>query len=108
MQRTPHILSIAGRVIVSALLFWALDTHAYGYFTLLRWVTFAISAYLGFLAFRQKLQPWIWMLVFVMILFNPLAPIHFGRETWEIIDCVTALFLLSTIPFIREDKRPSH
>lgn len=57
----------------------------YGYFTILRWaVTVGTVA-----ALMTWPRAWWWgyvALVPIVILFNPLAPVHLSRQTWRVID----------------------
>ena len=38
---------------------------------------------------------WAWALVPLAILFNPVAPLHFSRSTWQTLDIVAAVVLVS-------------
>lgn len=96
------VFSVFARVICVALLFWALDKHPYEYFTILRWVTFLLSAYLGYLSYRQKRSGWIWAFVVLVLLFNPFVPARFGRDTWKILDVGAGVVMLLSIFFLRE------
>lgn len=75
----------------------------YGYYILLRWVV-SISAVIianGF--YKSGLKGW--MLVFgaVAFLFNPIVPIYLSKETWVLIDFVSAiLFFISAYSIKRK------
>ena len=105
MTITYSIPSLLARAANAALLFWALDRHRYSYFTTLRWVTCAVSAYLAYMAYNQKLKPWAVTFGIVAILFNPIVPVHLDRDTWKVIDVATGVFLIISMIFVREDKK---
>lgn len=91
------------RLIAAALLVWALDRHAYGYYKLLRWVVCGTGTYSAFLALASNKITWVWVLGIIAVVFNPLIPVHLDRDTWSIIDTVAAgAFVVSTF-FVREE-----
>lgn len=93
-NKLPAILS-------SVLLFLAILDWPYGYYTLLRIIITAVSAYYAYYLYENKLNEtlkfWFWGLIFIAILFNPIFPIYLDRETWGLIDIITALFFVGMI-----------
>jgi len=72
----------------------------YGFFILLRLIVFGTTAYLAWISYRLNKYPWIWLFGFTAIIFNPLFPIHLGRDLWILVDILTAVFLIvSTLLF---------
>lgn len=68
----------------------------YGYYILLRWVVTASAIFLIWVAYDLKKTFWLFSMVIVAILFNPIIPVHLDKETWVIIDFIVAvLFLIS-------------
>ena len=101
-MKTQLLFSVVARIVASALLFWALARHQYGYFILLRWVVCGTSAFCAYLSYSLKRVLWAWLFALLALLFNPLAPIHLDRQTWGYFDVATGLFLLASIFFIKE------
>lgn len=62
----------------------------YGFFILLRWVVSGCALYVATAAHHQKSSGWMWIMVGIAVLFNPLIPIHLRRDTWQVIDFVAA------------------
>lgn len=95
-------------LVASAFLFIALANGLpYGYFTLLRFIVCAITAYLAYLAYEENNESfWVWIFGFIAVLFNPIFLIHLNREVWFPIDLITGIFLLVTI-FIFKSKEKS-
>lgn len=83
-------------IIISAIfLFLAMiEGWPYGFFTLLRLVVFGTSAYISWLAYKTEQQVWTWVFSFIALVFNPLIPLHLGRDLWMIIDLLVAVFLI--------------
>jgi hypothetical protein len=94
--------SVVSRIVASALLFWALAQHQYGYFVLLRWIVCGVSIYCSYLSYSKNIIHWTWVFGFVALLFNPLAPIGLDRHTWAYLDIAIGFLLLSSIFFIKE------
>ena len=85
-------------LIAVAFLFLALfDGWPYGFFTLLRFVVFASTAYIALMAYEQKKEKWVWIFGFLAVLFNPFIVIHLDREIWSVIDLIVGVFLISSI-----------
>jgi len=65
---------------------------AYGYFILLKWVVTVCSGWVCYDLFSKKPQSRA-LVVFILItlLFNPIVPISFHKDTWVIIDAITAI-----------------
>ena len=81
----------------------ALDKNPIQYYTNLRWVTCLAAAMLVWRGDRQGSLKWAYMLVPVVILFNPIIPIHLhGKKfdilkTWQALDIVTAVVMVLTV-----------
>jgi uncharacterized membrane protein len=80
-------------VIAAALLLIALADLPYGYYTFLRIFVCATSAFGALRAHQSNQSPWALVLAGGAILFNPVIPIYFSRETWAIIDVVAAVII---------------
>ncbi|MFA4907250.1 MAG: DUF6804 family protein [archaeon] len=85
-------------VISVVFLFLAMiEGWPYGFFTLLRLVVFGTTVYLSWLACKSKKQAWIWIFGFIALVFNPLIPLHLGRDLWVVVDLLVAVFLIISI-----------
>ena len=97
--------------VAASFLFMALfDGWQYGFFTLLRFVVFATTTYVAWMAYEEQKEKWVWIFGFVAVLFNPFFPVHLTREIWFVIDLISGVFLLATIFFFRlhgEHEKPS-
>lgn len=101
-MKTYFSVSGIARLVAAALLIWALARHPYGYYKLLRWVVCGAGAYSAFVALASEKMAWVWILGIIAVVFNPLIPVHLDRDTWAIIDVVTAgVFIVSTF-LVRE------
>ncbi len=62
----------------------------YSVFILLRWVVSGGAALLALVAHEEEASGWMWVMVGVLIVFNPFVPIHLRRDTWRILDLLAA------------------
>lgn len=79
------------KIVATLLLLIALGDLEYGYYQLLRWLITGASAYSAFWAYGNGSKSWMWLFVVLAILFNPVAPIHLEKSTWQVIDLITAV-----------------
>jgi hypothetical protein len=85
-------------LIATAFLFAALfDGWPYGFFTLLRFVVFASSAYVAWMAYEVQKEKWVWIFGFLAVLFNPFIVIHLDREIWSVIDLIVGVFMIISL-----------
>lgn len=94
-----QILSLMPSPVIymaSALLGLAVLPLPYGFYTFVKIVTTAVFTWAAVIEYRQNTSPMmIWILVLVAILFNPIILIHLTRETWQLLD-IMALIILVT------------
>ena len=85
-------------LIAAAFLFLALiDGWPYGFFTLLRFIIFAITAYIALMSYDAKKEIWVWIFGFLAVLFNPFIIVHFTREIWIVIDLIVGIFMIISV-----------
>jgi hypothetical protein len=76
------------------------------FYTLLRWVCCATFAYSAVAAFRMKRIGWTWSFAILAVLFNPIAPVHLKRDTWQIIDGLSIfVIVVAAVVFWRASKQ---
>lgn len=71
----------------------ALAPLPYGYYTLMRIVVCGAAAFIAYSVYQRQGKVSVWVLVMggMVLLFNPLIPIHLSREIWAPIDVISAL-----------------
>lgn len=95
MKKIENI-TILKTISILALLF-ALGSHPYSYYQLLRWFTCGVSCYLAYQTSVNKKTIWVWIFVIIAILFNPIAPLYFDRDTWTILNIAAAITFIISI-----------
>lgn len=85
-------INITLKIIVIILLLITFLSPPYFYFQLLRWAVFIISIYLAYNYYENKDKEYkIIILWIIAIAFNPISPIYFWKELWQIIDWIVIL-----------------
>ena len=70
----------------------------YGYFQILRLVACGAAC---FGASTLKHRPaWLWTMVIIAVLFNPIAPVRLDRGIWQLIDLATGIVFLVSVPML--------
>jgi hypothetical protein len=92
-QSYSNYITPRGRGHSARLVFHQADGHPYSYYTMLRWLACSAAVVLVWRGLIQGLK-WAWALVPLAILFNPIAPIHFSRETWQTLDIAAAVVMV--------------
>ena len=84
--------------------FVAMANLPYGYYRLLRWVVCAVAIASVIQLHRGQRPGWAWVLGAVAVLFNPLVPVPFGKETWRVFDCAAGVAFLGVLHLARKDR----
>jgi len=85
-------------ILSAILLILGIPSHVmpYEYYILLRWVICASAIWHAYIQYQKQDTNWTWIFGVVAFVFNPAAPLRFGKELWAMIDLVAAIiFLLS-------------
>jgi hypothetical protein len=108
--KTASLAYCLSVLVAAGMLLWALDRHAYDYYTLLRIVVCGVSAFGAFLAFKRESPLWGFGLAALALLFNPFAIVGLRREAWAKVDVGAAVVLIASAAFayhaaIKEGRR---
>jgi hypothetical protein len=95
-------------LVAGIFLLGALGSWPYAYYQLLRWIVCGAAAYTVYLGLETDHNGidgigWL-MMVIIAILFNPIAPIYFPKETWSVLDLIAAVIFFASASFLK-DKR---
>ena len=78
---------------LAALLLACLAPMPYGYYSLVRFVTFIAFAWIAIDFYKSKKDSLSILFVILCLLFQPFAKIALGRTLWNIVDVIVALGL---------------
>ena len=82
------------KIILAIALLMCLLPMPYGYYILIRYVSAIIFCIMAYNSFLQKQKGVCSICVGLSLLFQPIFKLPLGREVWNIVDIVTAVFLI--------------
>ena len=82
------------KIILAIALLMCLLPLPYGYYILIRYVSAIIFCIMAYNSFLQKQKGLCIICVGLSLLFQPIFKLPLGREVWNIVDIVTAVFLI--------------
>lgn len=85
------------KILAILFLLGALGDNPYDYYQFLRWAMLIIGGYLAYLFYKLGNKIWLWIFGAIVLLFNPIVPFTFQRDTWQIIDVVVAIIFTISI-----------
>ncbi len=85
------------KIIIAILLLLCLFHMPYGYYQLVRFVAMSGFLFLGFKAYERNEKNLMILFLILALLFQPLIKIALGRQVWNIVDVVIALFLIASL-----------
>lgn len=81
----------------------AMGKMPYGYYTLIRWIVCPVFVFLAIHCKKQKEIPWIWVFGVLAGLYNPIVPVHLGREIWVLANVVSVVLIVISF-FIKRNE----
>lgn len=101
MNKRPHLVP---SLIAAAMLLGSLAEWPYGYYQLLRLVVCGVGAYVAFIAYNWQKMWAVWLFGFIVLLFNPLIPIHLSREIWQPMDVICSILFVAITVALKESR----
>ena len=105
-KNTIRALYVGWGIAAIALAIAVTGKHPHGFYVLLRWVCFLSFAYSAFAAVKTNRHVWAWLFAIEAVLFNPLVPVHFKRQTWQIVDWGSLASILVAAVFSKQLRSP--
>jgi len=95
---TNRSIKLALSLLTIVLLFSAvLERQGHAFFTLLKLVVFCSSIYFSWLAYQTKQNFWMARFIIIAFVFNPIIGFHLGKDLWQLLDVVVAIFYIISI-----------
>lgn len=85
------------KIIISVLLLLCLLKMPYGYYQLVRLVSFASFLVIANIAHKEEQNNLMYLFIFFAILFQPFIKIALGRQIWNIVDVVVVVLLIGSM-----------
>jgi len=92
------------RIASVVLLVIAFGDMPYGYYNLLRLIVCGSSAYIGYNYYKSKKERF-WIFYIQAFIYNPIVPLHFGRELWLLVNAASIAVFAGTYLADKKDAR---
>jgi len=103
-MKSRHYLSVLLIISAILLILAIIYIFPYRYYIILRWIVFVCTTcVIAFVLYLEK-RSWVWIMVSLLVLFNPIIPFSFTVLIWRVIDLVTAIIFIIAIFKITENK----
>ena len=84
------------KISLACLFILCLLKMPYGFYQLVRFIAIAGFCYLAYEANEQNNKSMMFVFIGLAVLFQPFFKIALGRELWNVIDVIVAVFLFAT------------
>ena len=102
-KETNPYIPIWVLVGVALFCFIAATDLPYGYYLFLRWIACGTAIVAAIQSYLRNRIGMIWLMGIVALIFNPIAPFHFDKDTWRILDIGAGICFL-IVGLIGRDK----
>lgn len=85
-----HYRALFSKISAIVLLIAVIPIWPYFFYQLLKFLIFGTAAYSAYLYHKEQNKKWMWVMIMVAIIFNPINPFYFGHFLWSIVDLVVA------------------
>jgi hypothetical protein len=92
---------------LAILLLLCLLDMPYGFYQLVRFIALAVFGFLAYDANQRKQNALVVIYGVLALLFQPFFKVALGRDLWNMVDVVVAVFLIGSLllPFQNKDER---
>jgi len=97
MAKTQKQIIIPSIVVMILLLIAIFPIEEYGYYILLRWIVCLTAIYIAYFSYEAEKIYWTWIGGIIALIFNPLIPLHLGKDVWIVVDFIAAVIFGITI-----------
>lgn len=84
---------------IAIMLLIATRNLPYGYYQILRIFTFVIGIAGAYQSYKKDRIFWLWVIGAITVIFNPVLPLYFSKNTWTIVDVIAGITFLAFVFF---------
>ena len=95
--------SVLIRIITAVMLLIGATKMPYDYYSILRIAVSATSGYMIYLSLNQQKGQWAVFWIGLLLLFNPIAPVGLKKDTWVVIDILSAFAVAGSTLLMSEN-----
>ena len=104
IKKYKHLFIIP-QIFIIILLLNAFAYNPYSYYIFLRWAIFLVMLF-NLYNYIKRMDKSFFVFVAILIIYNPIRPVHLTREIWSVINLATIISILITIYwYLKEIKK---
>jgi len=92
-----HYKVLFSKISAIALLVAVIPIWPYFFYQLLKFFVFGSATYSAYLFRKEKNKKWMWAMIVIAIIFNPINPFYFGHFLWSTMDLIVAILFLRSL-----------
>lgn len=92
-----HYKNLFSKLSAVALLIAVIPIWPYFFYQLLKFLIFGTAAYSAYVFHLDKNKKWMWVMIVIAIIFNPINPFYFGHFLWSVADLVVAAIFFRSL-----------
>ena len=92
-----HYTALFSKISAVALLVAMIPIWPYFFYQLLKFLVFGTATYSAYVSHLEKNKKWMWVMIIVAIIFNPINPFYFGHFLWSAVDLVVAAIFFKSL-----------
>ena len=85
------------KILAILFLLGAFGNNPYSYYQVLRWTILGVGGYSAYLAYNSGRKMWAWIFGIIALVFNPVIPFYFSRNTWQLVDMIVAIIFFVSL-----------
>lgn len=78
------------KISMIVLLIAVIPIWPYVFYQLLKLVVCGTAIFSAYLYNKEKSKKWMWIMIVIALIFNPINPLYFGHFLWSIVDLIVA------------------
>lgn len=86
-----HYRILLSKITAIVLVVAMIPIWPYFFYQLLKFLVFGTAVFCAYLYYKEKNKKWMWIMIIVAVIFNPINPLYFGHLLWSIVDLIVAI-----------------
>jgi len=91
-----HYRTTLSKITMIGLLIAVIPIWPYVFYQLLKLVVCGTAIFSAYLYNKEKNKKWMWIMIVIAVIFNPINALYFGHFLWSIVDLIVAVLFVNS------------
>lgn len=91
-----HYRTTLSKITMIGLLIAVIPIWPYVFYQLLKLVVCGTAIFSAYLYNKEKNKKWMWIMIVIAVIFNPINALYFGHFLWSIVDLIVAVLFFNS------------